>query len=130
MVASFVDNAGSSTIQGVELEGAISFTERLTATYGIGYVDAEFDEFRSVTVVSGVPVPIDLSDTAVFQNTPEWNGNLTLRTGTSSRTAAALSGTVSGSYRERILDVRVREPAAGSDGKLYAARRKPRLGAR
>jgi iron complex outermembrane receptor protein len=99
VVASFVDNAGSSTIQGVELEGAIAFTERLTATYGIGYVDAEFDEFHSVTVVSGVPVPIDLSDTAVFQNTPEWNGNLTLSYRHELANGSDLTGTVSGSYR-------------------------------
>ena len=77
-VASFVDNAGSSTIQGAELEGAISFTDRLSLTYGVGWTDAEFDEYQSFTVVDGTPVPINLAALAHFQNTPEWNGNLAL----------------------------------------------------
>ncbi|HXW10295.1 MAG TPA: TonB-dependent receptor [Steroidobacteraceae bacterium] len=77
-VASFVDNAGSSTIQGVELEGAVAFTDQFSLTYGIGWTDAEFDEYASFTVVSGTPVPIDYADIAHFQNTPEWNGNVAL----------------------------------------------------
>ncbi|MGQ0836769.1 MAG: TonB-dependent receptor [Gammaproteobacteria bacterium] len=84
-IASFVDNAGSSEIKGVELEGAIRFTDGFTASYGVGYIDAEFKEFRSFSVVPNpapppatITVPVDLSSTAVFQNTPEWNGNLTL----------------------------------------------------
>lgn len=75
-IASFVDNAGSSTIQGVELEGGARLSDNLSMTFGIGYTDAQFNEFRTNTVVSGVLVPIDLSATAVFQNTPEWNGNV------------------------------------------------------
>ncbi len=84
-IASFVDNAGSSEIKGVELEGTILFTENFTATYGVGYIDAEFKEFNSFSVVPNptpppatITVPVDLSSTAVFQNTPEWNGNVTL----------------------------------------------------
>jgi iron complex outermembrane receptor protein len=77
-IASFVDNAASSEIKGVELESALRFTDNFSATLGAGYIDAEFDEFNSFTVASGMAVPVDLSSTAVFQNTPEWNGNLTL----------------------------------------------------
>ena len=77
-VASFVDNAGSSTIQGAELEGVIGFTDRLSLAYGVGWTDAEFDEYQSFTVVGGTPVPINLAEFAHFQNTPEWNGNLSL----------------------------------------------------
>lgn len=84
-IASFVDNAGSSDIQGVELEGAIRFTDSFTATYGVGYIDAEFNEYNTFTLVPNptpppatISVPVDLSSTAQFQNTPEWNGNLTL----------------------------------------------------
>jgi outer membrane receptor protein involved in Fe transport len=100
-VASFVDNAGSSTIQGVELEGAIAFTEAWSLTYGAGWTDAEFDEYQSFTVVSGTPVPIDLADLAHFQNTPEWNGNVAL---TYVQPLAAgwgsLASMVSASYRD------------------------------
>jgi iron complex outermembrane receptor protein len=77
-VASFVDNAGSSTIQGAELEGVIAFTDRLSLGYGVGWTDAEFDEYQSFTVVGGTPIPVNLADLAHFQNTPEWNGNLSL----------------------------------------------------
>ena len=88
VVASFVDNAGSSTIQGVELEGAISFTDQLTATTASARSTPSSTSSDSVTVVSALrPVPIDLSDTAVFQNTPEWNGNLTLSYAQSCRPA-------------------------------------------
>ncbi len=55
---------------------------------GVRYdiTDAEFDGFRTFTLLTNPApspatpsVPVDLSDTAVFQNTPEWNGNLALR---------------------------------------------------
>jgi len=82
-IASFVDNAGSSTIQGAELEGAFILTDGLSVTYGVGWTDAEFDTYQSYALVTNpnpppttITVPVDLADTAVFQNTPEWNGNL------------------------------------------------------
>ena len=107
-VASFVDNAGSSTIQGAELEGAIAFTDRLTLSYGVGWTDAEFDEYNTFTVVPNpapppatITVPIDLADSAVFQNTPEWNGNLTLSYAQPlSAGWGSLLATLTGSYRD------------------------------
>ncbi len=107
-IASFVDNAGASTIQGVELEGAFQFTDQLSLAYGVGWIDAEFDEYQTFQVIpnpapppASLTVPVDLSDDAVFQNTPEWNGNLTL---TYSQPLSAgwgsLMGTLSGSYRD------------------------------
>lgn len=77
-IASFVDNAGSSVIQGLEIEGSLRLTRYVTASLGAGYTDAEFKEFRTFMLVGGVLTPTDLSSTAVFQNTPEWNGNATL----------------------------------------------------
>ena len=107
-VASFVDNAGSSTIQGAELEGAIAFTDRLTLSYGVGWTDAEFDEYNTYTVVPNpapppatITVPVDLADRAVFQNTPEWNGNLTLSYAQPlSKGWGSLLATLTGSYRD------------------------------
>jgi iron complex outermembrane receptor protein len=105
-IASFVDNAADSTIQGVELEGSVRFTDRLTATYGVGYTDAEFDEYRTTTLVPNpapppatIAVPIDLSDTARFQNTPEWNANLALSYRHDLAVWGSVLGTVRGSYR-------------------------------
>ena len=116
-IASFVDNAASSTIQGAELEGVISFTDALTATFGIGYTDAEFDEFRSNTVVPNpapppdtITVPIDLSDSAVFQNTPEWNGNLSLSYRHELVSGGSLLGTVTGSYRSEYSMFEFEQP--------------------
>jgi iron complex outermembrane receptor protein len=108
-VASFVDNAGASTIKGVELEGAFVLTDDLSLTYGVGYTDAKFDKYETYTVVANPNPPpattqvlVDLADLAHFQNTPEWNGNLSLAW--SHRMAAglgALSGSITGSYRDK-----------------------------
>ena len=98
-IASFVDNAGASTIQGFELEGGARFSENLSMTFGIGYTDAQFDEFRSFTVANGVLTPINLAPTAVFQNTPEWNGNLTLAYTRDLRGRGTLDATLGASYR-------------------------------
>ena len=105
-IASFVDNAADSTIQGVELEGTIRFTDNLTATYGVGYIDAEFDKYTSTTVIANpspppatITVPIDLSDSAQFQNTPEWNANLALSYRHDLVERGSVLGTVRGSYR-------------------------------
>jgi iron complex outermembrane receptor protein len=107
-IASFVDNAGSSTIQGVELEGAFRFTDAFSLTYGIGWTDAEFDEYNSFQIVTNpapppatISVPVDLSDDAVFQNTPEWNGNLALNFSQPlAQGWGTLLATLSGSYRD------------------------------
>ncbi len=85
-IASFVDNAGASTIQGVELEGAVAVHRPVLAELRRGLDGCGVRRVRDVHQVVTNPapppatltVPVDLSDTAVFQNTPEWNGNLAL----------------------------------------------------
>jgi iron complex outermembrane recepter protein len=98
-IASFVDNAGSSRIQGFELEGSARFTDNLGMTFGLGYTDAKFEEFRSFTVVSGVLTPVNLAPTSVFQNTPEWNGNVAFNYTRQLGTRGTLDTTLSASYR-------------------------------
>ncbi|KQS55275.1 TonB-dependent receptor [Brevundimonas sp. Leaf363] len=66
-IASIVDNVGSSSIYGVELEGTAFLTDALTARASIGYLKNEFDEY--VTFITGSPV--DISDTKEPQNSPE-----------------------------------------------------------
>ena len=73
-VASMVDNAGSSTIYGAEFEMTANLSERFIAFASLGYVQADFDEFITYDAVGGSYV--DISDTAVFQNTPTWTGYL------------------------------------------------------
>jgi iron complex outermembrane receptor protein len=71
-IASVVDNAGASTIYGVEFEGSAYLTDHLSANASVGYLHAEFDEF--LTLISGAPV--DIASTRAFQNAPEWSNFL------------------------------------------------------
>ena len=115
-IASFVDNAGNSKIQGVELEGALKFTDAVWATYGIGYTDADFKQFRSFTVVPNpapppatILQPINLAPTAVFQNTPEWNANIGLNW-RQSLDAGSLHYNLSAAYRSEYSMFEFRNP--------------------
>jgi iron complex outermembrane receptor protein len=81
-IASFVDNAASAELRGAELEGRFLLSDNLTANFAVGYIDGEFNEYRSNTVVANpapppatIVVPIDLSDDAGFQNTPDWTAS-------------------------------------------------------
>lgn len=91
---SFIDNVGSSRINGAELEGSAFLTDWLTANFALGYVDAKFEEYASFVpgapgngqaCVPNAPSPpsavgcyVDVSATRAFQNTPEWNGSFGL----------------------------------------------------
>jgi len=116
-IASFVDNAGASTIQGVELEGDIQFTDQLSARYGIGYIDAEFDEYNTFQLVPNpnpppatISVPVDLADSAVFQNTPEWNGNFSLSYLQPLERFGSLVGSVTATYRSEYSMFEFEQP--------------------
>lgn len=76
VVASEVVNVGESTIKGVEAEGRLVVSDALSATFAVGYTDAEFDTFVSFDPVTRTVR--ELADERNFQNTPKWNGNLTL----------------------------------------------------
>jgi iron complex outermembrane receptor protein len=77
-IASFVDNAAQAQLRGAELEGRVLFTDNFTADFAVGYIEGEFEEYLSNTVVANpapppatIVVPIDLSGSAAFQNTPD-----------------------------------------------------------
>ncbi|MGE0740082.1 MAG: TonB-dependent receptor [Hyphomonadaceae bacterium] len=81
-IASFVDNAASADITGAELEGTIFVTDNLRANFAVGYIEGEFNEYLSNTVVANpapppatIVVPIDLSGSAALQNTPDWTAS-------------------------------------------------------
>lgn len=95
-IASFVDNAGASTIQGFELEGGYNFNRNFGFTFGMGYTDAEFNEYLTKNAAGTV---IDTSATAVFQNTPELNGNLALNYNRPLASGAKVTANVTASYR-------------------------------
>jgi iron complex outermembrane recepter protein len=88
-IASSVDNAGASTLYGVEFEANARLSQNLTGNVAVGYIHAEYDRF-SRFVPAGAPNPLNPSTTLAtgqvinvadlygFQNTPEWTGNVSL----------------------------------------------------
>lgn len=71
----FTTNAAAATLFGIEVDGYATLAEdmfhsgdSLTYNYTLGYINAEFDEFLGASV-DNMP-PEDISDQAVFQNTP------------------------------------------------------------
>ncbi|OYX68092.1 MAG: TonB-dependent receptor [Caulobacter sp. 32-67-35] len=89
-IASSIDNAGSSTLYGVEFEAKARLTANLSANVAVGYIHAEYDTFNRF-VPAGAPNPlnpstvipaggqvVNVADLYGFQNTPEWTGNVSL----------------------------------------------------
>jgi len=77
-IASQVLNVGKSHIYGAEVEGQANFAENLFANFSLGYTKAEFDEYRALDLTSTPRVVRDFADERVFQNTPKWNGSVSL----------------------------------------------------
>jgi iron complex outermembrane receptor protein len=77
-IASQVANVGQSHIYGAEFEGQATFTSSLFANFSLGYTKAKFDEYRALDLTATPPVIRDFADQRVFQNTPEWNGSVSL----------------------------------------------------
>jgi iron complex outermembrane receptor protein len=76
-VASVVDNAGQAEIYGFELEMRAVPTDNLQLNLAFGYIHADYKEF--LTFIAGGTAPVDVADSRVFQNTPEFviNANAT-----------------------------------------------------
>jgi iron complex outermembrane receptor protein len=76
-VASVVDNAGQAEIYGVEVEVRAVPSDNLSFNLAFGYIHAEYKEF--LTFIAGGTTPVDVADSRVFQNTPEFviNANAT-----------------------------------------------------
>ncbi len=75
-VVSFVDNVGSSRIYGAEIEATAVLSRNFSANFSFGYINAKFNEFLVYDLVSGKYV--DVADQRRFQNTPEFNGSVSL----------------------------------------------------
>jgi iron complex outermembrane recepter protein len=97
-IVSFVDNAASSDIQGLELESGLRFTDSLSATLQLGYIDAEFNDFVTYDPVTNSRR--NLSDERAFQNTPKYTGSLSLTWRQSLGTHGDLSVIPTVSYRD------------------------------
>jgi iron complex outermembrane receptor protein len=114
-IASFVDNAGSSEIQGFELEGGLNFSREFAATFGVGYTDAHFNEFITKNAAG---VITDLSSSAVFQNTPKWNGNVALNYSHSLGDMGDIAATLSASYRSKFSMFEFVNPAIDQNSNI------------
>jgi iron complex outermembrane receptor protein len=100
--AGVTTNAGEASIDGFEFEGNARIAEDVltggdffTARGTMGYINAEYDRFVDA---SGENV----ADERVFQNTPEWTGNISATYGLPLDLGLArgeLAFTASGSYR-------------------------------
>jgi iron complex outermembrane receptor protein len=75
-IASFVDNVGSSTFYGFELEGQLRILDGLHANFAVGYLNSDFEEFLRYNL--GTAMYEDISSQVVLQNAPEWTGYLGL----------------------------------------------------
>jgi len=95
-IASFVDNVGSSTFYGAEFEGRLRIFDNLTASFAVGYLNSEFDQFLRYNLTTMVFE--DISNQVVLQNAPEWTGYLGF-TWIGEVAGGALAVTPSVSYR-------------------------------
>ena len=75
-VASQVENAGKAHMDGAEFEGNFRFSDNLSGSATIGYIDAAYDEFNSFNVTTGQTT--NLAGSAHFQNTPKWTNSFGL----------------------------------------------------
>lgn len=71
-----VNNADSATSKGAELTGTALFTENLEFNFGIGYLDAKFDEF--VALIDGANRVLDGE---TIPNSPKWTASADLEYG-------------------------------------------------
>ena len=115
-VVSFVDNAGSSSIDGFELEGTASFTDALSASFQYGYIDAGFNEFVTFDPATGTRR--NLASQRAFQNTPENTAAVSLTYTADLGSAGQVSIVPSYSYRDAYQLFEVANPAI--DQKSYS----------
>jgi len=118
-VVSFIDNVGSSTINGFELEANARLTDEFSVNLGVGYVDAGFDEYLAY-LPNPAPPPLfvhaDVADQRQFQNTPAWNGNFSATYNRDLGSAGVLTLIGAMSFRSDINMFEIPIPAIDQPG--------------
>ncbi len=112
-IASFVDNAGKGEIYGFELEARVVPSRNLSATFALGYTNADYKEF--FTYIGGGTTPVDVSNQRAFQNTPEWTANVSA-TWSEDLAGGTIAFTPSVSLRSDTQMFEVATPALDQDG--------------
>jgi len=98
-IASQVLNVGQAHMSGVELEGMARLADWVSGTFSLGYIKAEFDEYLALDLTTTPRVVRDFSNVRVFQNTPEWTGNVGLTFRHDMGDMGGVTFTPSASYR-------------------------------
>uniref|UniRef100_B0T3C8 TonB-dependent receptor n=1 Tax=Caulobacter sp. (strain K31) TaxID=366602 RepID=B0T3C8_CAUSK len=107
VVASVVDNVGSASIRGWELESSAVISSSFVANLMLSYIDAKFDQFLGYvpTGPANASCPtlpgcvVDLSAVRAFQNTPEWTGSASFTYTHDMGSNGKISFTPTASYR-------------------------------
>jgi iron complex outermembrane receptor protein len=72
-IASVVDNVGSSTLRGAEVEGSWRIVPAFSVNATASYIDTKFDKYLAFIPGTGL---VDVSNQRKLQNTPRWTGSL------------------------------------------------------
>jgi len=72
-----IENAASATMTGAEIEATLLITNNLELSGSLGWIDTEYDEYRSLNPLTGQQM--DVSDIFEFQFAPDLTYNLSLR---------------------------------------------------
>ena len=99
-IASQVLNVGQSHMSGAEVEGVAALLPNLTANFSLGYIKAEFDEYKALDLTATPPVVRDFANVRVFQNTPEWTGSVSFTYTADLGDHGKISFTPSAAYRD------------------------------
>ena len=74
--STMIQNAGQATINGFELEVIAKPINDIIINFGYGYTDASYDDYISVSPITGLPA--DVADDRGFEFTPDDNYNLSI----------------------------------------------------
>ena len=96
---SVINNAGSATMQGFELDAIALIAEGLTVNFSYGYLDQEYDEYLFTSPATGF-LPVDVSDNAHFPSASEQNASLGIQYDFSPFSFGELSARMDVSYSD------------------------------
>lgn len=112
-IASFVDNAGKADIYGLEIEGRMVPSRNFSAQVSFGYTNADYKEF--LTFINGGTTPVDVANSRVFQNTPEFTAASSF-TASTDFAGGSLSVTPEVTLRSDYSLFEIPAPALDQDG--------------
>ena len=106
-VAPVTTNAGSASIDGFELEGQFVPGNGWLIDFGIGYVDAGFDEIDQATTF--------LSTSSEFERVPEWSLNAALSKEFETGSGSVVIARIDWSYRSDTFNDSFNTPIIAQD---------------